>query len=243
MKKFFRRKYFAVTIFLSVVTLFLISCVSGSESGAYDETGIDHFPLAEGNKWVYSIVRGSEFYTDSAEIIGRGLYEIDDVASRELFQFKQIAFTREILELDTVYIRLLEYDSEILTWYGSEKRDRSESYFPYGEPEMLFPHGILLDHNRPGIALLYENEDIRIQAINPEKFYIDELTVYFSSGKKVTLTDTTVNSLVTRSILSRGPSGLSYDIICYHTNYGILKMQGFVNGADFTATTKKITLK
>jgi hypothetical protein len=226
----------------AVLAVMILSCVPGSESDNYDDLSIDHFPLAEGNKWVYSVTRGSEFYTDSAEIIGRGLYPVDDVVNRELFRFKQIAFTKEMLELDTVYVRLLEYDSEKLMFYGSEKRDRSLSNFIYDDPVMLDPPGVLLDHITTNLAVLYNSENFRVEAINAEKFYIKKLIVDFS-GAKVTLTDTTVNCIKTRSILYSGSSSeTNYDLLCYHTNYGILKMEGYVNGIAFKANATKIKL-
>lgn len=229
---------------LKILSLFsvmlLISCISGNDEDDLDVITVNNIPLAESNKWIFDIYSGSLSYTDSAEILEFTFYP---ELSEDLYLFKEIALTKEILDSDTAYIRLIEYDNDRLLQYGKEKRDRSASFFLHGETQIFETPRTLLDHFKPTLNLLYESSSERIESIGAEKLYIDSLEIV-SSGTITELKDTYINCIKVRHNYSGSFMDFypDFNLEFYYTDYGIVKIAGFVNGNDFMALSKKIIL-
>lgn len=214
-------------ILILSVLFTVLSCVPGSDDDFLDITaGI--LPLNIGNKWLYDIRRGSETFTDSSEVIGESPYTIDDIASKWLYQYKNISLTLEELLSDTAAVKLLAYDAGELKYYGTEKRDRTESHFIYGEPVIFDTPVTLTGYNSTA-----------------EEYYIDELRL-ISGGLERVVRDTLVGcykvreSRDTGSFISGQPS---YDLDFYYTGFGIIKCEGFVNGSSYSAKLYKCLIK
>jgi|GEM_PF-2093818 len=216
-------------IFSICLILSFSSCVPASEEDDFDEIKVGHIPLKTGNKWIYEINRGSENFIDSAEILDYFPYQIDELTNKYLYQYKDIPFTLEMAQADTVWIKLIEYYNNKLLQYGSEKRDSSASHFPYGDP-VIFPEPlIILDHG----------------SIDVEELFIDSLRLT-SGTSSIVLRDTLVNCIKTRNILysdSYITTDLNYDLFYYFTEFGILKIEGSVNNSSFSAKAVRCNLK
>lgn len=229
-------------IFPSLLILTLTSCVPASDD-EFDVVKIDHIPLKTGNKWIYEITRGSESFTDSAEILDYYPYQVDELTNRYLFQYKEIPFTLEMAVSDTLWINLVEYDNDRLLQYGCEKRDRSG--FLYGSSEIFPAPRTILDHNEPNSNILYSDQNEYIESIAVEELYIGSIEVIQNSLTR-TLNDTTLSCIRTKHILSSGSfvtTDLNYDLNFYYTGFGVLKIEGTVNNSDFSATAVSCTLK
>lgn len=215
-----------------------ISCVPASDDD-FDIVQTEHIPLKTGNKWVYEITRGSESFTDSAEILDYFSYPVDEISYRHLFQYKEIPFTLEMAAVDTVWINLVEYDNDRLLQYGCEKRDRSG--FLYGSSEIFPSPRTILDHIEPNYNILYSDPNEYIESVAVEELYIGSIEV-IQNGLIRTLNDTTVSCIRTRHILSSG-SFVTTDLNFYYTGFGVLKIEGTVNSSAFSATAVSCTLK
>jgi hypothetical protein len=207
--------------------LTIISCVPGSD-GYFDEISVGELPLGTGNKWTYDIRRGNEFFTDSSEVIGEKAYNIDEITVRWLNQYKNIAMTLEELYSDTARIKLVAYDSGELKYYGIEKRDRTQSHFIYGEP-LIFDTPVTLTG-------YYSRA---------EEYFIDYLKLIKGNSERV-LRDTLVGCYKLREIREAGSfisQEPSYDLDLYYTGFGIIRYEGYVNGAVFSAKMNKCIIK
>jgi hypothetical protein len=233
----------ALKILSLLSVMLLISCISGNEEDDIDVITVNKMPLAESNKWIFEINSGSLSYTDSAEILDILPYEVEGSVGKFLYLFKEVALTKEILDSDTAYIRLIEYDNDRLLQYGKEKRDRSNSFFLHGETQIFETPRTLLDHFKPTLNLLYESSSERIESIGVEKLYIDSLEIV-SSGTITELKDTYINCIKVRHNYSGSFMDFypDFNLEFYYTDYGIVKIAGFVNGNDFMALSKKIIL-
>lgn len=224
--------------------LILTSCISGNDEDDIDVITINKMPLSESNKWIFEVTSGSLSYTDSAEILDVLPYEAGGTAGKFLYLFKEIALTKEILDSDTAYIRLIEYDNDKLNQYGKELRDRSPSFFIHGETEIFETPHTLLDHFKPTLNLLYENSSERIESISAQKLYIDSLEL-ISSGSVTVLKDTDIDCIKVRHSYQSGSFMDFYpdfDLYFYYTDHGIVKIEGSVNGNVFIALANKIIL-
>lgn len=234
----------ALKILLLLGVLSIISCISGNDEDNIDPITIGKIPLAQSDKWIFDITSGSVNYTDSAEILDFQPYEAGGSAGKYLYLFKEVALTKEILDSDTAYIRLIEYDSDRLMQYGRELRDRSPSFFLHGETEIFETPRTLLDHFQPTLNLLYESSYEKIESISAEKFHIDSLEI-ISSGTVIELLHTDINCIKVRHIYNSGSFMDFYpdfDLYFYYTDHGIVKIGGTVKGNTFTALAKKIIL-
>ncbi|MBU4486334.1 MAG: hypothetical protein KKD38_05345 [Candidatus Delongbacteria bacterium] len=233
----FRYIYYTILIFF--VSVF-ISCIPASED-QFDEIAVNKIPLSTGNKWIYDVTRGKESYTDSAEILDYYPYQIDEITSKYLFQYKDIHLTLEMAVSDTVRVKLLEYDNDLLVQYGTEKRDASQSHFLYGTSQIFTDSYPILDYKDPYSNILLSNSDEYIESVSVEEYYIDSLRI-ISGGVAKTLRDTSINCIKTRNVLY-GSSyigiNLSYDLNFYYSEYGILKIDGTVNSSSFSAKAVK----
>jgi hypothetical protein len=211
-----------------LLILTLSSCVPASDD-EFDEVIVANIPLKTGNKWIYDITRGGESFTDSAEVLDYFPYQIDELANKYLFQYKDPSFTYEMTQLDTVYIKLIEYENSRLFQYGREKRDRSG--FLYSGSEDIFDTPVVIaDHNNNSAV---------------EELFINSLQIAQNGVVKI-LNDTIVHCIKTRSVLSSGSfitTDLNYDLYFYYTEFGVLKIEGVVNNSAFSATAIRCTLK
>ncbi|MFO7811134.1 MAG: hypothetical protein R6V47_07165, partial [Candidatus Delongbacteria bacterium] len=233
----------ALKILILLSLMLLISCISGNDEDDIDMIDVDKMPLAKSNKWIFDINRGSVSYTDSAEIIDILPYGVNGSAAKFLYLFKEIALTKEILDSDTAYIKLIEYESDRLLQYGKEKRDRSPSFFLHDETQIFDAPHTLLDHFKPTLNLLYESDSERIESVGAEKLHIDSLEIV-SSDTITELKDTYINCIKVRHNYSGSFMDFypDFDLCLYYTDYGIMKIEGYVNGNDFIAQAKKIIL-
>lgn len=234
----------ALKILSLLSVMLLISCISGNDEDDIDVITVGKMPLAKSNKWIFEVNSGSVSYNDSIEIIDALPYDAGGSAGKYLFLLKEVALTKEILDSDTAYIRLIEYDNDRLEQYGKELRDRSVSFFLHGETEIFQTPHTLLDHFKPTLNLLYESSSERIESISAEKLYIDSLQV-ISSGTIIEIKDTSINCIRVRHNYISGSSMNFYpdfDLYFYYTDHGIVKIEGFVKGNDFTAIANKIVL-
>jgi hypothetical protein len=219
-----------IRIFFSLIVFSLFSgCVPASDD-EFDDISVGKIPLKTGNKWIYDITRGSESFTDSAVILDYLPYQIDGLTNRFLYLYKDISFTYEMSQsfYDTVYIKLIEYDGDLLFQYGNEKRDRSG--FLYGQSVIFNTPEIMLDHS--------EHESV-------EELFISSLKIN-RNGYTRTVNDTIINCMKKRVILSTGSfitSDLNYDLYYYFTDIGVLKIEGTVNSSAFSAKAFRCTLK
>lgn len=230
---------------LALLSLILLtSCISGNDEDDIDVISVSKMPLAKSNKWIFEVTSGSINYTDSAEILDVLPYEADGSSGKYLYLFKEIALTKEILDSDTAYIRLIEYDNDKLNQYGKELRDRSASFFLHGETEMFETPHTLLDNFQPTLNLLYESSSERIESVGAEKLYIYSLEL-ISSGTITKFIDTDMNCIKVRHTYQSGSFMEFYpgfDLYFYYTDIGIVKIEGSVNGNLFSASANKIIL-
>ncbi|HQO10249.1 MAG TPA: hypothetical protein PLK90_06195 [Clostridiales bacterium] len=222
-------KFLIRSALFAFVTYCLSGCVPASDD-EFDEIYVGKLPLKTGNKWVYEITRGSGSFTDSAEIKDYLPYQIDEITNRYLYLYKDIAFTLMMSEpeYDTVYVKLLEYDNDLLLQYGCEKRDRSG--FPYGDAVIFDEPQTVLDHK--------DNSSV-------EELFISSLDLN-KNGFTITLNDTIVNCIKKRMIQSSGSfitTDLNYDLYYYFTDLGVLKIEGVVNSSAFSAKAVSCILK
>ena len=234
----------ALKILILCSVLILVSCISENDENDIDIITVGKMPLAKSNKWIFEVNSGSENYTDSTEILDILPYDASGSTGKYLYLFKEVALTKEILDSDTAYIRLIEYDNDRLEQYGKELRDRSASFFIHGETEIFdIPH-TLLDHFKPTLNLLYESSSERIESISAEKIRIESLEI-ISSDSVIELNDTDINCIKVKHIYNSG----SFMDFCpdfalcfYYTDHGIVKIEGSVNGNVFMALVNKIIL-
>ncbi len=227
-----------------IIFTFIISCVPGSDD-EFDEINAGRFPLSSGNKWTYDIVCGSEQFIDSAEILDEAAYYTDELSLKYLSQYKNIALTSEELASDTVRIKLLAYESDILLHYGNENRDRTQSHFIYGTSDIFEYPKTILDHSNPAAGLLFSDDEGYILSITGEKFYTDSLILITGNTSRV-VRDTTLDCIKTRNVRYSGSTDSgepSYDLYHYYTGLGIVMFEGVVNGSSFKAELKKCELK
>ncbi len=228
---------------LFAALLTAVSCVPGSD-GEFDDIYVGKLPLKTGNRWIYSVSGGYGNFSDSAEVFDFYPYNIDGVTVKSLYQYKDIALTPEQLTGDTVWVRLLEYESDRLLHFGNEKRDRSESHFPFGNTEMLSSPAATADHFNPYAGILFSDEEGFVSAVSAEEFHIAELPVFSGNSVRI-ITDSTLNCIKTRNVKYQTAfmSGKPYyDLYLYYTDLGIIKIAGSVNGASFNAELKKCKL-
>lgn len=214
-------------IFILSALLTVLSCVPGSDDD-FSDIIAGKLPLNVGNKWLYDIRRGSETFTDSSEVIGESPYTIDDIASKWLYQYKNISLTLEELVSDTAQVRLLAYETGELKYFGIEKRDRTESHFIYGEPLIFDTPVTVTGYN--SIA---------------EEYYIDELRLISGDFERV-VRDTLVGCFKVRESRDTGSfisSQPSYGLDFYYTGFGIIKCEGIVNGSSYSAKLYKCVIK
>ena len=222
-------KIFSGLIFSSIAFVLLSGCVPASDD-EFDDVGIDKIPLKTGNKWIYDITRGSESFIDSAVILDYLPYQTDGLTNRFLYLYKDISFTYEMSQsfYDTVYIKIIEYDGDLLFQYGNEKRDRSG--FLYGQSVIFNTPEVILDHS---------------EHTSVEELFISSLEIK-ENGYSRTINDTIINCMKKRSVLSTGSfitSGLNYDLYYYFTDLCVLKIDGTVNSSAFCAEAVRCNLE
>ena len=231
-------------LFIILPALCISSCITRNEDGIYHELNFNDFPLEEQNIWVYDIVRGNESYTDSAVVIERKYYQSDDFGGQYLYAFKDAALTQDLLNDDTLRVKLIRNDGMKLKQYGREKRDRFQPFFNYGQT-ILFDNPVtLLDLFDYNMNTLYSSGHEIIESVSAGIMEVNGLRIMTGYQERI-LADTLISFIKIRHFqIQTHPLNTipEFEIFLYYTDFGILKIQGIVGGLEYSADAKRITI-